>query len=86
MNGSTELPEPSTGYDITGSDPGTISGTIGAPDANLRALVDAWPVLSDAAISGHIAAALSMIERLPLSDAEKAEAVRRLLAGGSDDA
>jgi hypothetical protein len=36
---------------------------------------------SDSLVEGGLAAALSMIERLPLSDGEKAEAVRRLLGG-----
>jgi len=47
-------------------------------------LVDAWPQLSDAALSGNIATALAMIERLPLSDAEKADAVRQLLNSSTD--
>ena len=34
---------------------------------------------------GHFAEALAMLARLPLTDAERAEAVRRLLAGGTDE-
>jgi hypothetical protein len=36
--------------------------------------------------SGSLADALAMLARLPLSDAERAEAVRRLLAGRPDAA
>jgi hypothetical protein len=49
-NESPEMSDVATSYDIVGSEPGTISGTVGAREAALRLLVDAWPGLSDATI------------------------------------
>jgi|GEM_PF-2454385 len=45
---------------------------------------DAEPT-ETAPVGEHFAEAIAMLTRLPLSDAERAEAVRRLLAGGDND-
>ena len=47
-----------------------------------EAAVETISGATDAATSGDFASALAMISTLPLTDAEKAEAVRRLLSSG----
>ena len=56
--------------------------TAAETDPDLARLVGAWPKLSIKADS--FSAALAMIASLPLSDAEKADAVRRLMSELSD--
>ena len=66
----------------TGSDGctnGCTSETGKARRSRSKAGIEPAPAAADASTGGDFAAALAMIASLPLSDAEKAEAVRRLL-------
>jgi len=67
-----------TGGDSKGGDDNDL-GEGAAPGCTERC-TDAADTGGAGAAGGHFAAALAMIATLPLTDAEKAEAVRRLLA------
>jgi hypothetical protein len=67
-----------------GADRACTNACTGSSDSGRSRTVEATDTTAPGAVAGdHFADAVAMLDRLPLTDAERAEAVRRLMAGQS---